>query len=159
MKISLPITVLVLSIAIFVTSFLLSFFYTRSSVPKSVYKKANLKIQNVTFSVDIADTPGLRMQGLSGRKKLGDNEGMIFLFPVSGFYRFWMKDMNFPLDFVWVNGEKIIDTMEKVPVPPAGIQLPTYTSKSPADKILEIKAGAIKKNNIRIGDSVNIEYL
>ncbi len=65
--------------------------------------------------------------------------------------------MNFPLDFVWINGNRIVDLTQNVPKPVDAntSDLPTYTTQSPADKVLEINAGMIAKDNIKIGDIVS----
>lgn len=110
-----------------------------------------------SIQVEIADTEAKRSQGLSGRKLLSENQGMLFVFPYTGIYPFWMKDMHFPLDFVWISQKKVVDITENVPNPKTPTdQLPLYTPKEPVDMVLEVNAGFIKKNNIKIGDT--IEY-
>lgn len=119
----------------------------------------NITINNRTIDVEIADNDAERAQGLSGRKNLENDHGMLFIFPTSGFYSFWMKDMNFPLDFVWIDQDKVVDIMENIPQPAKGeMNLPTYTSTSPVDKVLEISAGDIKKLNIAKGDRIKYNY-
>lgn len=146
------------SVIILISGFL--YFSNRKTLRiQSSYKRAKFITNTTTFNVEISDTPELRSLGLSSRKNLNADEGMLFIFPTAGFYSFWMKDMNFSLDFVWINGEKIIDLTENVPFPQSTEKLSTYTSRFPADKILEIQSGAIKKNNIKVGDLGKIEYL
>lgn len=104
--------------------------------------------------VEISDTALKRAEGLSGRKTLEENKGMLFLFKKSGKYSFWMAGMNFPLDIIWLNGEKIADISENVPQP-KGFELPRVVSPSTEiDKVLELSAGAAEKFNIRIGDEL-----
>ena len=52
---------------------------------------------------ELADTPAIRERGLSGRVSMNSNQGMLFVFDRPGVYGFWMKDMNFPLDMVWID--------------------------------------------------------
>ena len=61
-----------------------------------------VKIAGQSVKVDLALTAAEQMQGLSGRTELKENEGMLFIFPQSGNYPFWMKDMNFPIDMIWL---------------------------------------------------------
>ena len=57
------------------------------------------------IKAEIADTEASREQGLSGRASLPKDSGMLFVFPNAGVYGFWMKDMRFPLDMVWIGAD------------------------------------------------------
>lgn len=114
-----------------------------------------ITINGHQFRVEIADTDEKRTRGLSGRDKLEQNEGMLFVFPSPGFYRFWMKDMKFPLDFIWIDNDKIVDLTENVSLPKsAGEILSTFSAKYPFDKVLEINDGKIKSYDIKVGDRI-----
>lgn len=118
-------------------------------------KVKNLYINNNIFITEIADTDEKRSLGLSGRKYLKSDHGMLFIMPNSGLHQFWMKDMNFPLDFLWINKNKIVDLSENIPYPSIGsINIPIISPKYPSDKVLELNSGSIKLFNIKIGDSV-----
>jgi uncharacterized membrane protein (UPF0127 family) len=125
---------------------------------KSVLVKTeSLAINDHQFTVEIADTNTKRAKGLSNRQKLAQNEGMLFIFPEADFHTFWMKGMNFPLDFIWINSNKIIDLSENIPNPEEDQHdLPVYRPKHPVDKVLEVNAGIIRKLNIRVGDIIEI---
>jgi uncharacterized membrane protein (UPF0127 family) len=58
------------------------------------------------LSVMIADTDATRQQGLSDRESLPQDVGMLFIFPESRTQSFWMKDMHFPLDIIWIDEYK-----------------------------------------------------
>ena len=119
---------------------------------------ASVTIAEQTLSVQVADTPELREQGLSGRESLGENEGMLFKFPVAGKYGFWMKDMKFPLDLIWIKDGKVAEvTLNAKPEP--GVQdsaLYRYVSQQEIDSVLEVNAGWAVQNKIRVGDSVDV---
>lgn len=118
---------------------------------------STLQIKDVTYQVEIASTDEKRAQGLSGRASLGTDQGMLFLFDQKDYYPFWMKDMLIPLDFVWIDGDKIVDLTANVPPPLANSNyIPRFQSKAPVDKVLEINAGEIAKHSFEIGDTVNI---
>ena len=55
--------------------------------------------------MDLADTPEKRFQGLSGREILEEGTGMLFVFQEERQHTFWMKDMRFPLDMIWITAE------------------------------------------------------
>ncbi len=118
---------------------------------------AKVRIRDKVFSVDVAVTPKDRERGLSGRKNLGENRGMLFLFGSPGVYHFWMKDMQIPLDFIWITGSTIVDIDENIQ-PPKGEELPIELAPSqPIDKVLELNAGISAQYGIKTGDRV--EYL
>lgn len=117
-------------------------------------KEKVLKIGNAAFTVEIADTPGKRAKGLSGRESLVENRGMLFVFDEPGYYPFWMKDMLIPLDFIWINEGRIFQINENIK--PEDYPPPKFfTPKYPTDSVLEINAGTVKKLNIKIGDKVS----
>jgi len=113
-------------------------------------------IKGHVFNVEIAATEEKREQGLSGKQFLPTDSGMLFIFNTPDFYEFWMNGMLFPLDFVWMNGNKIIDLTENVPVPSNRDPIKIIKPKAKADKVLEINAGAINANSIETGDNVKI---
>lgn len=119
-----------------------------------------LSIDHATFNVEIASTTLNQTRGLSFRPSLGANDGMLFLFGGSGSVQnFWMKDMNFPLDMIWISGNTVVGFAQDVPIPAPGAalwSLPIYTSPDHTDKVLEVNAGTVAKYNIKIGDKVTI---
>ena len=121
----------------------------------TVGKTKAISIRNHKFTVEVADTDTLRVKGLSGRKNLDKNSGMLFVFQKPSFYSFWMKGMNFPLDFIWINDETIVDLTENVPISKEDkTRMSTYTSGVPVDKVLEVKAGTVESLKIVVGDKV-----
>ncbi len=115
-----------------------------------VVRKPFIRINGVkVVVVEVMDTNEKRQQGLSGRERLGENEGMLFVFDRPGIYSFWMKEMKFPLDFVWINEDKVVDLREKV-----GITEMNIRPARPADRVLEVNSGWIEKHQIKVGDEV-----
>ncbi len=109
-------------------------------------------VGNTVFKVDIADSDATRAQGLSGHGPLADDAGMLFVFQRPDRHQFWMKDMNFGLDFVWLRGGKVVEVTENVP-PPAdtGGQPVIVNPAQKIDQVLEIKAGSVAKYGIKVG--------
>ncbi|KKU76803.1 MAG: Protein containing DUF192 [Parcubacteria group bacterium GW2011_GWA2_47_8b] len=114
-----------------------------------------LLIGDKTFNVEIADTIASRTRGLSGRGFLGEGDGMFFIFPYSAIQHFWMKGMKFPIDIIWISGDKVIG-MVMGAEPEAGPDYEIYSSPEIADKVLEINAGLTQKFGIKTGDSIGI---
>lgn len=114
-----------------------------------------LLINNHQIFIEVADTDSKRSKGLSGRKYLKNDSGMLFIFPVSGYYKFWMNEMQFPLDFVWIKDNIVVDITENV-LPPMNTEIPqTFTAKSEFNKVLEINIGKISEWEIKVGDNVS----
>lgn len=115
---------------------------------------AKVKINDKIFLVDLAITAKKRERGLSGRKYLPQNHGMLFLFDSPGVYHFWMKGMKFPLDFVWIADSTIVDIDEDIQ-PPKGNERPIEIfADTPVDKVLELNAGVVNQYKISVGDRV-----
>ena len=118
-------------------------------------KTKPITIVNHLFYVEVADTDEKRSRGLSNRDKIGQNEGMLFTFSSPSYYPFWMKEMKFPLDFIWVNDKTIVDLKENVPEPKTISETPLIViSEYRFDKVIEFNAGVIKTFNIKIGDRI-----
>ena len=121
-----------------------------------------LQVSNKNILVEIADTPQKMEQGLSGRPELTDEQGMIFDFDSKETTpSFWMKDMKFNLDFVWINNNKIVGITPDVLAPIENSKLkienlPTYFPPSPVTWVLEINSGWAKKNHLQVGDDVKL---
>ncbi|MDA2935867.1 DUF192 domain-containing protein [Patescibacteria group bacterium AH-259-L05] len=115
-----------------------------------------VKINNVVVNVELAQTLKEKAQGLSGRDLLDENQGMLFVYDVQDLYSFWMEDMKFPLDIIWIDkGYTIIDLHTNV-LPDSFPQ--TFQPKNPAQYVLEVNAGFCEKHNITIGDTVSVLF-
>lgn len=141
------ITVLLIIVTIIL---LIKFFVLKSNSSDGLSK---IKINDHEILVEIADTPDKRAQGLSGRKNLPPNQGMLFVFEAPGRHRFWMKEMLFPLDFIWLKENRVVEVTANVKLedyqPPK-----TLVPQFPVDHVLEVSSGTIEKLKIKIGDSV-----
>ncbi len=113
-----------------------------------------VKLGNTTIQVDISDTPALREQGLSGRTSLAENEGMLFIFEKSGSYGFWMKDMNFSIDIVWINDKNQVVGVDKSVSP--GTYPQVFYPLVPVKYVLELPAGFSEAHNIKVGTAFSL---
>ncbi len=116
-----------------------------------------IQINGIKLNVEIADTKEKRTKGLSGRDNLASDSGMLFIFPDTSQYSFWMKGLSFPLDFVWIKGDKVVGILENVPPQASGqadSSLPIYQPNIAVDKVLEVGAGVIRRLDIKVGDSI-----
>lgn len=110
----------------------------------------------VQIEVEIADNPVEQTRGLSGRGELCRDCGMLFIFKNAGMRTFWMKDMKFPLDIIYIQDHKITEIYENIQAPTSRDPQPRQvSSQRPADMVLEVNAGFAKDNELKIGDSLD----
>jgi len=102
--------------------------------------------------VEIASDDPTREQGLMYRDHMADDRGMIFLFPQSGDYPFWMKNTLIPLDMIWMDADhRIVHIAHNVP-PCKADPCPNYPPNAKASSVLELAAGVAAKHHLRDGD-------
>jgi len=116
-----------------------------------------LRIGREAYTVEVAASPADQAQGLSDRPSMSRDQGMLFTFKESGRPSFWMKGMQFPLDFIWIRDGRVVEITPNV-LPPAAntpsSELPTYSPNQMTDSVLELNAGEGKK--FRLGDLVEL---
>lgn len=112
-----------------------------------------IRLNQAIFTVELAQTDAEKTQGLSGRLNLEQNQGMLFVYEATTTPSFWMKEMNFPLDIIWLDqNKKIVDITPDLS-PDTFPQ--TFSPKSPVKYALEVPAGTVAKNNLKIGDLIH----
>lgn len=122
----------------------------------AVNSNGTVIIRNKTIKVSIASSQAEKVRGLSGRNNLQVDEGMLFVYsshPTKP--NFWMKDMNFPIDIIWISGGHVVG-FEKNLQPEGDKPDKTYSPVELIDYVLEVKAGFIEDNDINIGDEIKI---
>lgn len=140
------------AIAVVLVGIFSLWFYTRHPLQSTV------TIRNATFVVDVAITPKEKEIGLGYRNSLATDHGMLFVYDHKEIYSYWMRNMNFPIDIIWIDDRTIVDITKDIP-PPANStnQLPLYRPSIPVDKVLEVNAGLTDTYNISVGDRVVIK--
>lgn len=121
--------------------------------------ESTIYIGNTQFKSAIANDNKTRERGLSGHPKLEDDQAMVFSFVNSERKRpgFWMKEMLFPIDIIWVRENIVVDISKNVPAPEPGTplnDLPLFYPKEPIDTVIEINTGLSDKLNIKTGTTV-----
>lgn len=149
---------LFLLICLFLVSWLLFIVY--SNILKQEKINVNLpfvKINNTIIPVEIVDTKPKQIQGLSDRKELEKNSGMLFIFQSKEIRRFWMKNMHFPLDIIWINDNKIVNISKDLP-PKGETPDNTYSSETEVNYVLEVNAGFCNDKGIEIGNDIEFNF-
>ncbi|MDO8529350.1 MAG: DUF192 domain-containing protein [bacterium] len=108
-----------------------------------------IKIGNeAVFEVEIINSQKKLEEGLSGRKIICANCGMLFEFGNIGQHSFWMKGMKFDLDILWILKGEIVYIAKNT----SYSSKETITPRVESDKVLEINAGMADKLGVKIGD-------
>ena len=122
-------------------------------------QQAVIQFPNGTIIADVASATIKQYRGLSGHAPLAENTGMLFVFGSAHKYPFIMRGMTFPLDFVWINANRVVADIDKnVPPPTQGGNAQVVRPQEPITMVLEVPAGTINRLAIHIGDSVAITH-
>ena len=106
------------------------------------------------IQVTVVSTPEERAKGLGGREGLAQDEGMLFVFDSDAKYQFWMKDMRFPIDILWLSDKgEVVDIRESVS---PSTYPAVFAPNSPARYVLELPANFAKVNGVSIGEIVRL---
>ena len=135
-------------------------YFSFKKQPETIYQQSDrieseekiIKFGEKNLTVEIADTPHKQSLGLSNREFLDKNRGMLFVFRQPLIPAFWMKDMKFQLDIIWVDENSTITEITKNISPDTFPE--TFTSSSPIKYVLEVSAGWSDKNKIKVGDKM-----
>ncbi len=128
---------------------------TATKTTSTQYKITRININGTEIHALVADTPALQHLGLGGRTGLGSDEGMFFVFPSDKKYSFWMKDMRFSIDMIWISSDARIVYMAENISPET---YPTsFAPSSPARYVLEMTAGYATTHHFKVGNQVRFE--
>ena len=101
--------------------------------------------------VEVADDDQERIKGLMYRTDLAPDAGMLFLFGVEQPRAFWMKNTPLPLDILFIAKDGRIVSIAENTTP---FSLKSIPSAAPAERVLEVNAGYVKRNGVKTGDTV-----
>lgn len=137
---------------------LIIFFYAISPVPlvlnSSNLKTGTLNINNSKIKIEIASSEKEQYYGLSNRQSLCFDCGMLFDFSNKTELSFVMRDMNFPLDIIFINDNKIINIATNL-APEGTNTKNTYSSLGEVNRVLELNGGFCEKYGIKAGDYIS----
>jgi len=109
------------------------------------------------INIEVADTVEKRAMGLMFRKSLPYSSGMLFIFSTEDFHSFWMKNTLVPLDILWLDKEFRIKYYYQNVQPCKSDPCASYSPLIKAIYVLEVNAGFIKKENLRLDDKLKPE--
>jgi uncharacterized membrane protein (UPF0127 family) len=112
---------------------------------------SGVQLSQECYVAEYASTEAARAKGLSGRESLPERHVMVFVFERSNRECFWMKDMQFAIDMVFLDSNKTVKRIDKNVLPD------TYPDSFCADDtryVLELNAGVSERIGLRIGDKI-----
>jgi uncharacterized membrane protein (UPF0127 family) len=122
------------------------------------YAQVNITVNDQVLIANISANPEQRTAGLSSKDALAQNEAMLFVFDNEAAHRFWMKDMKFPIDIIWINSDKIVVDIEHTLQPcNLGVLCSTYEPDDDSLYVLETVSGFAQKYGIVEGTPVDFE--
>lgn len=110
----------------------------------------------VRYNVEIAVTPEQMDRGLMFREKLDKTAGMLFIYNRVEEHSMWMKDTQIPLDMVFIDNDGKISRIRENARP---YDLRAISSITPARAVLEINAGQVQEQGIKLGDKIESHAL
>ena len=102
-------------------------------------------------------TPAELRRGLQGHPPLQSNEGMLFLMPGQEPASFWMKNVTFPIDIVFIRADARVDHIAPEVPPCPAHPCPLYRSKGPVRYVLETPAGWAAHNALQPDHRLDID--
>jgi uncharacterized protein len=121
--------------------------YYKKIEKEKVARDNVISLGKCVIDIESVATDELRRKGLSNRDSLCENCGMLFLFQEKENYSFWMKDMRFPIDMIWLRDNKVVDISQDISHKSKSV----HTSKEKVDKVLELNANAVTRCKIEVG--------
>jgi uncharacterized membrane protein (UPF0127 family) len=116
----------------------------------AAFGSATVKVGSHPLKVEVARTEAQRSQGLMFRRKLGPDEGMLFIFDDPGYYAMWMKNTLIPLSVAFIDGNGVI--LNVVDMEPQ--TLDSHAAAGPALYAIETNRGWFAAHKLGAGDKV-----
>ena len=120
------------------------------------FEKSTVTIGKTKLSVEVAKTVEQQQQGLMHRTKLGQNEGMIFVFDNEDYRSFWMKNTLIDLSIGYFNkNRELVEVIDMKATTMLDLNPPSYPTQKKAQFAIEVNEGWFTKNKIKLGDKFN----
>ena len=114
--------------------------------------------KGVSIPVEVSDTPEKRSLGLGKRDKLEKGWGMLFVFEKRIPHSFWMKNMRFPIDIIWLDNQRIVELAENVPPPQEGESPKVMEPRLPSNFVLELESGRARALGLKVGQMLSYQF-
>jgi len=120
----------------------------------TLHEMRTLTINGHAIQAEVVTADADLQEGLSDRQRMARDSGMLFEMGYTGIHPFWMIRMHFPLDIIWIDGDRVVEIAPNLPAPGFLAVPVTHTPSAEADRVLEVNAGIAKELNLKVGDEV-----
>ncbi len=120
------------------------------------WPSAVIELKGQELKVLVAEISHHQRKGLGGRESLEEYDGMVFLFSYSDKHTMVMRNMEFPIDIVWLEKGVVVDIAPNIQAEPSvpEANLTKYYPRKSANLVIELPTGWVEKNDLRIGDKM-----
>jgi uncharacterized protein len=126
----------------------------------SKYLKAKVTVKGIELNADVPISSELMSKGLSVKSQLKENEAMLFVFEKVARHSFWMKDMKFPIDIIWLDSNgKIVHIEENLEPCPLVFVCHSYAPKTDSQYVLETVAEFTQRHNVSVGTDIDFKLV
>ena len=149
------------SYIILASFFFLHFSFITAGVRAQKFSYAHATVitpKGVSIPVEVSDTPEKRSLGLGKRDKLEKGWGMLFVFEKRIPHSFWMKNMRFPIDIIWLDNQRIVELAENVPPPQEGESPKVMEPLLPSNFVLELESGRARALGLKVGQKLSYQF-
>lgn len=130
------------------------------SAPPDRYLKAEVTVNNFKLIADLALTQDQQTKGLAVKNTMNESQGMLFVFEHPSLESFWMKDMKFPIDIIWMDANRsVVYVAPQLEPCPAIGDCPAYVPTKESMYVLETKAGFSHRHDVKLGTQMNFHLL
>ncbi|MCX6763042.1 MAG: DUF192 domain-containing protein [Candidatus Moranbacteria bacterium] len=146
-KIKIFVAAIILALLAILANYILSEVITISGNQiKRVY------VRDVMVKAEVVKTETRIEKGLAGRASLPAGRGMLFEMPDQDTQHFWMKDMRFAIDIIWIENNRVIGCEKNIS--PGDPRI--FTSPGDARYVLEVPEGFCDQDKVMVNDEVKI---
>ncbi|MGB3615082.1 MAG: DUF192 domain-containing protein [Elainellaceae cyanobacterium] len=117
---------------------------------------ATVDIRGTQIALEVAETPAQRATGLMFRPEIPADRGMLFPFSPSRPVQFWMRNVQVPLDMVFLYQGRVEAIAAEVP-PCTTLPCPTYGPLVEIDNVIELRGGRAEELGLQVGDRLRID--
>jgi uncharacterized membrane protein (UPF0127 family) len=137
-----------------------NFLKEMENIPKDRYLKSYITINGFELTANLALTNEQKEKGLSVKDELRENEAMLFIFEESAKHSFWMKDMKFPIDIMWLDSDGKVVHIEQNLQPCIPVLIcPSYSPDIDSQYVLETVAGFTQRHNVNVGTDIDFKLV
>lgn len=131
-----------------------------ASPTNNKYLKAKVIVKAFDLNADIPIISEQMSKGLAVKNQLKENEAMLFVFEKPGRHSFWMKDMKFPIDIIWLDRNGKVVHIEKNLQPCISVLICTdYSPNTDSQYVLETVSEFTQRHNISVGTDIDFELI